>query len=109
MRLDDYQILARQYAQYPGASTFTNPYYPVLGLTGEAGEVANKVKKMQRDNLDIEDLQDDIGAELGDVLWYLAAIATEFDLSLTEIAEANLDKLKDRKARNVIGGSGDNR
>ncbi|WP_018465933.1 nucleoside triphosphate pyrophosphohydrolase family protein [Calidithermus timidus] len=85
--------------------------YPTLGLANEAGEVAGKVKKLFRDKggqigeADREALKQ----ELGDVLWYLAQIATELGLSLQEIAEANLEKLKSRLERGQIKGEGDNR
>lgn len=85
--------------------------YPTLGLVNEAGEVAGKVKKLFRDKggqigeADREALKQ----ELGDVLWYLAQIATELGLSLQEIAEANLDKLFSRLERGQIKGEGDNR
>ncbi|PWJ25793.1 NTP pyrophosphatase (non-canonical NTP hydrolase) [Branchiibius hedensis] len=83
----------------------------VLGLVGEAGEIAEKVKKLIRDEgadparLD----RDDITAELGDVLWYTAVLANFFDISLAEVAQRNVEKLADRQRRNVIGGSGDRR
>lgn len=85
--------------------------YPTLGLANEAGEVAGKVKKLFRDKgghigeADREALKQ----ELGDVLWYLAQIATELGLSLQEIAEANLEKLFSRLERGQIRGEGDNR
>jgi NTP pyrophosphatase (non-canonical NTP hydrolase) len=85
--------------------------YPVLGLTGEAGEVANKVKKILRDKdgkLDIDD-KDSICKELGDVLWYLAACATDLGLDMNDIAVKNLEKLNSRAERNTISGDGDNR
>jgi NTP pyrophosphatase (non-canonical NTP hydrolase) len=82
-----------------------------LGLAGEAGEVANKVKKIYRDNDGVlrPDKADEISSELGDVLWYVAAIATDMGVNLQEIAEWNLEKLRDRKKRNVIKGEGDQR
>lgn len=107
MDMNDYQEKAWTFAQYP--CRYINPEYPTLGLTGEAGEIANKVKKLQRDGVQMSELKDDIAAELGDVLWYAAALATEFGLSLDVIAQSNLLKLESRKARGVIGGSGDNR
>ncbi len=85
--------------------------YPTLGLANEAGEVAGKVKKIFRDkggqitNEDREALKQ----ELGDVLWYLTQICTELDLTLEQVAEANLEKLFSRLERNQIRGSGDNR
>ena len=83
--------------------------YTALGLSGEAGEVANKVKKILRGDYEADAIRDDLASELGDVLWYLAMVAREFDLSLDEIATANLDKLASRKDRGVIKGSGDKR
>jgi NTP pyrophosphatase (non-canonical NTP hydrolase) len=97
MRLSDYQQRSRATAVYPQAGD--NLLYPTLGLCGEAGEVAEKVKKMVRDD----------GGVLGDVLWYVAQLATEADLDLDEIAGANLEKLLSRRRRNVLTGSGDDR
>ncbi len=106
MELNDYQSKAYTYAIYPWE---INLAYPALGLAGEAGEVANKVKKVYRDNMDGSEIRDDIAAELGDVLWYLGALATEFGLDLNVIAQNNLNKLESRRIRGVIGGSGDHR
>ena len=91
--------------------------YPALGLSNEAGEVGGKLKKLIRDEglkFDgTDNLTDkqraDIGSELGDVLWYIAALARDLGLSLNEVAHMNLEKLSDRKARGKIGGSGDDR
>jgi len=92
--------------------------YPALGLANEAGEVLGKIKKLIRDN-DVRFDQGNkelsaaqritIAAEVGDVLWYAAAISRDLGISLNEVAQMNLDKLADRKARGVIGGSGDTR
>lgn len=106
MDLRTYQRFAEEYMMYPRRIAYE---YPALGLAGEAGEVANKVKKIARDHLDPESIKQDITDELGDVLWYVAAIATEFDLDLGNVAHRNLMKLADRKARDVIRGSGDDR
>lgn len=85
--------------------------YPTLGLVNEAGELAGKVKKIfrDRDGVVSEDDREALKYELGDVLWYLAQIATELDLSLDEIASANLEKLFSRLERNQIKGDGDYR
>jgi NTP pyrophosphatase (non-canonical NTP hydrolase) len=86
--------------------------YLTLGLTGEAGEIANKVKKLIRDGA----AQDkylakriEIGYEIGDVLWYCAVLAKEMEMDLGHIMENNLQKLADRKKRGTLSGSGDNR
>ncbi len=85
--------------------------YPTLGLLNEAGEVAGKIKKIFRDRegfITDADRQD-LKKELGDVLWYLTQMASELDLTMQEIAEANIEKLYSRLDRGVIGGSGDER
>lgn len=99
-----YQELAKQTAIYPEEHKVT---YPLLGLTGEVGEFANKYKKVLRDGKEFS--REDMASELGDILWYLSAIATDAGLDLEYIAEANLDKLGSRKERGVLGGSGDTR
>ncbi|MFN5119439.1 MAG: nucleoside triphosphate pyrophosphohydrolase family protein [Cyanobacteriota bacterium] len=109
MDFQAYQERSRETARYPDAGR--NAIYPTLGLCGEAGEVADKVKKVLRDREGQFDqsVRDDLRLELGDVLWYVAQLATELDLRLEDIATANLEKLASRAARNVIGGSGDRR
>ncbi|MFM8604055.1 MAG: nucleoside triphosphate pyrophosphohydrolase family protein [Cyanobium sp.] len=104
-----YQERCRSTARYPQVGS--NPIYPTLGLCGEAGEVADKVKKVVRDRDGQFDaaVRDDLLLELGDVLWYVAQLASELELDLEAVAEANLAKLASRAARNVIGGSGDRR
>lgn len=104
-----YQDAARRTASYPDIGE--NVYYPALGLCGEAGEVAEKIKKVMRDDAGefSETKREEIAKELGDVLWYCAALASELDLDLGEVAQLNLDKLSSRHARGKIGGSGDNR
>ena len=106
---NDYSKEANKTIDYPEHGN--NLYYPGLGLCGEAGEVAEKLKKIMRDKNGCVTMQDrvGIGKELGDVLWYLNALCQELGLSLEIIAKGNIAKLADRAKRNVIGGSGDNR
>lgn len=80
-----------------------------LGINEEAGEVAGKIKKHFRDNLALPYTKEQIALELGDVMWYASRIAAYFDLKMSEILAKNEAKLADRRARNVISGSGDNR
>jgi NTP pyrophosphatase (non-canonical NTP hydrolase) len=99
MNFDDYQAEARQTAHYP--RRMDNLEYPTLGLAGEAGEVANIVKKIQRDHAGVinDDIKDKLKDELGDVLWYISACADELGLTLGEIAAYNVDKLARRHGR----------
>ena len=109
MNFTEYQNLALATAIYPKKY---ETIYPALGLCGEAGEVAEKIKKSIRDGLHNwpdEQFKEELTKELGDVLWYISALASDLDISLNEIAENNLQKLASRKKRNMIGGSGDNR
>ncbi len=109
MELGEYQAASRATTIYPGAGD--NLLYPTLGLCGEAGEVAEKVKKMLRDDAGVltPERRAALGAELGDVLWYLAQIATEAGLELDAIATANLAKLHSRAQRSTLTGDGDER
>jgi NTP pyrophosphatase (non-canonical NTP hydrolase) len=109
MDFQAYQERSRTTARYPDVGR--NPIYPTLGLCGETGEVAEKVKKVLRDREGqfSEAVREDLLLELGDVLWYVAQLASELGLSLESIAEANLAKLASRAARNVIAGDGDRR
>lgn len=109
MNFDEYQKKSRKTAIYPDAGN--NFIYPTLGLVGEAGEVAEKIKKVIRDKggkID-EETREAIKKELGDVLWYVSQIATELNISLEEAASGNISKLYDRMERGKLGGSGDNR
>ena len=85
--------------------------YPTLGLVNEAGEVAGKIKKIFRDKGGVigDEDRESLKQELGDVLWYLTQICTELDITLQEVAEANLVKLLSRLERGKIQGDGDNR
>lgn len=109
LRLQAYEIEAAKTAIYPARGN--NVVYPVLGLVGEAGEIANKVKKIQRDHASVmtEEMRESLGQEIGDCLWYLAALAYELDFELCALAKANLEKLAQRKQRGTLHGSGDNR
>ena len=118
MTFDDYQQQARTTAAYPkDDGNFSSDgeavalTYPTMGLVGEAGEVAEKVKKIYRDDGGVisDAHREEVKKELGDVLWYVAQLAHELGLSLSEVAAHNLEKLASRKSRGVIGGSGDNR
>ena len=109
MNFKTYQKNARETAQYPNLGS--NYIYPTLGLVGEAGEVAEKVKKVIRDKNGIfdENTKDALKKELGDVLWYLSNLSTELNFDLEEVALKNLEKLKLRAAKGLISGSGDDR
>jgi NTP pyrophosphatase (non-canonical NTP hydrolase) len=109
MDLTEYQAAALSTAVYPNRGT--NFAYPALGLAGEAGEVADKLKKVLRDNDGVltDQVRDAVAKELGDVLWYVSVLAYEMDYSLDEIARINIDKLASRQQRGVLTGSGDNR
>jgi NTP pyrophosphatase (non-canonical NTP hydrolase) len=109
MEFNAYQEAAWATAIHPNRGN--NVTYPVLGLVSEAGEVADKLKKMMRDEDGVlsEERRLAFSQELGDVLWYVAAIATELKLDFESIAEENLRKLKSRQERNLLHGTGDNR
>ena len=108
MDFNSYQQAARRTALYADAYRLT---YPALGLASEAGEVAGKIKKVLRDQdgrlepPQIEAIRD----ELGDVLWYVAALASDLGLSLQDIASGNIEKLLSRAARGKLQGEGDRR
>jgi NTP pyrophosphatase (non-canonical NTP hydrolase) len=109
MNFSDYQTKSRKTAIYPSIG---HPVvYPTLGLTNEAGEVAGKIKKIFRDKAGEFNPaeREALKGELGDVLWYLAQVCTELEISLDEVAEHNLEKLFSRQERGKIGGEGDNR
>ncbi len=109
VHISHYQQRSRATAVYPDAGD--NLTYPALGLCGEAGECAEKVKKAIRDDGGVltDERRAALAAELGDVLWYVAQLATEAGLDLAEIAEDNLAKLRSRRDRGVLQGSGDAR
>jgi NTP pyrophosphatase (non-canonical NTP hydrolase) len=111
--LSSYQAAALMTAQYPDLGN--NLIYPALGLAGEAGETVDKIKKLWRNKgvtskkqLSKED-KEELIKELGDVLWYVAALASEMDTDLAVVATRNIEKLQDRQKRGVIKSRGDNR
>lgn len=110
MNLDEYQkqalttVLATE-------DKFKDLLHWVLGINGESGEIAEKVKKIIRDKAGevSEEDKKELAKEIGDVLWYLAVFADQLGFSFNDVAQQNLDKLQSRKKRGVLGGSGDNR
>jgi NTP pyrophosphatase (non-canonical NTP hydrolase) len=102
--------LSEDHPAFDGVTRLLGVSYAALGM-GEAGEVQGKIKKVIRDSGGVitDEVREQIAGELGDTLWYLAAVADEFELDLGAIAQGNLDKLSDRKDRGVISGSGDTR
>jgi len=109
MDFKEYDDAAEVTAVYPDQGN--NPIYPTLGLVGEAGEIAEKVKKMIRDDAGVltEQRRQMLIKELGDVLWYLSALSRELGTSLEVVARTNIEKLQKRMDRNKIHGDGDNR
>jgi len=105
----EYQKACAKTAIYPGRGELYGLLYAVLGLSGEAGEVANKVKKILRDAKTVEEVRAALTDELGDVLWYAARLASELNTSLSEVARRNIEKLQSRAARGKVTGDGDNR
>ena len=112
MQIDDFETYQRESRKTWGVIPMDHPIvYPTLGLVNEAGEVAGKIKKIFRDRAGVigdEDRQA-LKYELGDVLWYLTQICTELNLTLEEVAAANLEKLFSRLERGQIRGEGDHR
>ncbi len=108
LTLKEYQERAITTKIYPNGLAIP---YVTLGLMGEAGEVAEKVKKVIRDNNGefSDEKKIELGKEIGDVLWYCAALADELGLNISDIAQGNIDKLEKRKLEGKLGGSGDNR
>jgi NTP pyrophosphatase (non-canonical NTP hydrolase) len=108
VELSEYQRLSRSTAKYPRHEALT---YPALGLAGEAGEFADHAKKVIRDDGGevTPQRREAMAKELGDVLWYVAQLASELGLELEQVAQENLDKLRSRMERGVLSGSGDER
>lgn len=108
MTVNEYQAAALTTAVYPEDKRII---YPALGMCGEAGEVADKVKKVIRDNNQqfTDEKKREIAKEIGDVLWYCATLSHDLGFTLEEVAQMNIDKLQSRKERGTLSGSGDNR
>jgi len=108
LNFNEYQDAATKTAIYGAGNLIV---YPALGLANEAGEVLGKIKKVLRDKDGVftEETNKAIGDEIGDTLWYMAALARDLGLSMNDIATNNIKKLLDRQQRGVISGSGDNR
>jgi NTP pyrophosphatase (non-canonical NTP hydrolase) len=106
--MDDYKIWTRKTAIYPKDKVLE---YVTLGLCGECGEIANKIKKVIRDDDGVitEEKKNQLKGELGDIYYYLARLSDELGLDINTILHENIKKLEDRKERGVLGGSGDNR
>lgn len=108
MELNDYQQEASRTAIYPQEMKIV---YPTIGLAGETGEVAEKVKKVIRDHggMFSEEQKREIAKELGDVMWYIASIATDMGYTMDDIARINIEKIRSRSERALLHGDGDNR
>lgn len=109
MQFNDYQAQALKTAIYPDRGN--NILYPTLGLCGEAGEVAELIKKMVRDDEGVmtPERKAKLTKELGDVLWYVAVVSQEAGIYLGDVAQGNLDKLANRKELGLLQGSGSDR
>jgi len=109
MTFEEYSEKAYTTAIYPNQGN--NLPYAILGVNGEAGELAEKVKKIIRDDNGVisEEKRQEMKKELGDILWYINTTCKELNLTLEEVAQSNLEKISSRKERDKIQGSGDNR
>ena len=109
MDFTEYQDQAEETAVYPDPGNIGGLTYCTLGLAGEAGEFANKLKKIIRGDTTMIQSRNDLIDELGDVLWYLSQVAWNLNVDLDTVAVLNIEKLKSRQQRSVVKGSGDNR
>jgi len=109
VELNEYQRQSRRTAVYQNIGK--NPRYAMIGLCEEVGEIAGQLKRVERDDGDVitPERREKLKLEMGDALWYMASLAEELGLTLEDIAQANLAKLADRKARKALHGSGDSR
>ena len=106
MKFNEYQEKARATAIYPEEFDVV---YPLIGLSGEVGELANKIQKQIRDSGNVDVPQQQIIGELGDILWYLSTLAGDLGVDMEDVAKYNLTKLASRRMRNKLNGSGDDR
>lgn len=110
MTFKEYEDFAKTTAIYPEDKKVI---YPAFGLSGEVGEIMEKLKKIMRGGGELSSISDEnkeeLKKELGDVLWYISALSGDLGISLSDIANKNIEKLKSRKERDVIHGEGDNR
>jgi NTP pyrophosphatase (non-canonical NTP hydrolase) len=102
LNFNAYQAAAKKTTIYPDDAKVV---YPAMGLAGEAGEVCNKIKKITRGDVKLDEIKDDLAGEIGDVLWYVSALCSDMDLSLGDVARLNLDKLNGRLEKNLLGGT----
>lgn len=111
MDFDEYQKLATRTATFEGKQKEYQMLYLGLGITGEAGEIAEKLKKTLRNNDGelTDEIREGLKKEIGDVLWYLSQLSRVLGFNFSEAAQANIKKLEDRAARGVIKSTGDNR
>lgn len=110
MELNKYQHIALRTALYPGSGELMGLVYTTLGLSGESGEMCNKVKKIIRGDKPLTpELKLELAKELGDALWYVATTAKELGFDLETVAQMNVDKLQNRAETGTIKGDGDNR
>ncbi|MFZ4600444.1 MAG: nucleoside triphosphate pyrophosphohydrolase family protein [Terrimicrobiaceae bacterium] len=111
MNFEQYQNKSKQFAIYPDQGEREGLHYAVFGLASEVGEICSKIKKNMRDENGVLTMDDheNLGKELGDVLWYLSQCCEELGLDLQHVAEENVKKLMDRMERQMISGSGDDR
>lgn len=103
-KFNEYSDFVKTMKVYPEKNAIV---YPALGLCGEAGEIAEKVKKWLRGDRELD--KDGLLSELGDPLWYLSSLADDLGYSLQDVVDRNVEKLSSRKKRGVLKGNGDNR
>ena len=107
MNFNQYQEQAKITAIYPVVGE--SYVYPMIGLSGEVGELNEKIKRVFRGSYSLEEIKPALLLELGDILWYVTMVATEFGFSMDDVASTNLEKLNKRMSEGKINGSGDNR